>query len=517
MSKTEAGKEAKTIQVKCPADGKVIGEVKAYDVEEALEILERVKEARSKWAALSHPGRRWRMRAFLEVLYRRHAEVAELLSRETGKSIYEAYLFEVIPLMHLTAYFAKKAEKILQPKRIQISVFMNRASYIHYKPRGVVFVISPWNFPLSIPFGEVVMALMAGNGVLIKPASRTPLIALKMAELMREAGFDADLVRVIPGPGRMASGVLERGEVNYVNFTGSTQVGRKVAQIAGKRLIPSSMELGGKDPAIVCADANLGRAAKSVVWGAFANSGQVCASVERVYVVQSIYDAFVDRVVELTKALRQGHPLENPDVDMGSMTDRAQLEVVAQQVEDALERGARALTGGRRSPKGEMFYEPTVLVDVDESMPVVRDETFGPVLPIMRVDDEEEAIARSNDSRFGLDAYVYTRDSHKARRLAERLQAGTVIVNDALMTHAFPETPWGGVKESGMGRVHSDDGLRDLCEPRHVNYELISMPNPVWHPYSEKKAKQFLAAFDVIHREGGAKDKLRAAWKMITG
>ncbi len=511
----DQGKRGSVISVFCPADGSLIGEVRSYETGEALEILDKVKVAQKAWADLSQQGRIWRIKAFLETLYRNAEDIAQHLSRETGKSLYESYLFEIIPLMHLTAYFAKNTERILEPKRINISVFKNRASYIHYKPRGVVFVISPWNFPLSIPFGEVVMALLAGNGVLLKPASLTPLIALKMAELFRESGLDPDLLRVIPGPGRMASEVLKRGDIGYVNFTGSTEVGRGVASIAGERLIPSSMELGGKNPAIVCADADLDKTARSIVWGAFSNSGQICASVERVYAVSTIYQGLVEKIVEITESLRQGHPIEDVDVELGSMTDEGQLELVSRQVEDAVEKGATVLTGGRRGSKKGLFYEPTVLVGVDESMEVMREESFGPLLPIVEVQTEEEAVRKSNDSEFGLNAYVFTRDGDKGKRIAECLEAGTVMVNDVLMTHAFPETPWGGVKKSGMGRVHSDKGLRDLCEARHVNHELISLPNPVWYPYSLKKAKRFLSAFDMIHREGDTLDKLRAVWKMV--
>jgi succinate-semialdehyde dehydrogenase/glutarate-semialdehyde dehydrogenase len=507
----------KKLQVLSPADGAKLGVVETVSLDDALRMAQHVRDAQRTWARQSHAFRRERMLRFLDVLSRRAGEVAELLSRETGKPLYESYLFEIIPLMHLTAYFAKRAERVLRPRRIRVSVFRNRMSYVHYKPRGVVFVISPWNFPLSIPFGEVVMGLLAGNGVLLKPASRTPLIALKLKELFDEAGFDPNLLEVMPGPGSMASEVIDSGQVDYVNFTGSTQVGRRVGAIAGKHLIPHSMELGGKDPAIVCGDADLDRAARSIVWGAFANSGQICAAVERVYVVPEIHDAFVERVVELTRTLRQGNPLGGDEIDIGSMTDPAQVETVIYQIEDAVEKGARALTGGRRAREGELFFEPTVLVDVTDEMIVTFEETFGPVMPIIKVEDEEEAVLRANSSRYGLNAYVFTKDQKKGRRIAERLEAGSVIINDTLMTHAFPETPWGGVKESGMGRVHSDEGLRELSECRHVNYELVPLANPVWYPYSRKKAYRFLAAFEFLDRKVGLTEKIDAARRFLRG
>jgi succinate-semialdehyde dehydrogenase/glutarate-semialdehyde dehydrogenase len=510
-------KEARLLEVFNPADGEKIGAVEKIGSDEAMRRLKRVQAAQKIWGARSHGQRKKQVRAFLELLYKKADEVAELLSRETGKPLYEAYLFEVIPLMHLTAYFLKRVEKILKPQRIHVSVFRNRVSYVHHKPRGVVLVISPWNFPLSIPFGEVVMALLAGNGVLLKPASRTPLIALKMAELFVEAGLDPELVSVMVADGRTASTVIDSGEVNYVNFTGSTQVGRRVGALAGKHLIAHSMELGGKDPALVCADADLDKAARSVVWGAFANSGQICASVERVYVHRDVCERFVEKVVVHTRALRQGAPLGGGEVDLGAMTDPAQAETVSAQLADAVEKGARLLTGGQRFGHAGLFFAPTVLVDVNEEMQVMREETFGPLLPIAPVDSIEEGIRRANDSPYGLNAYVFTRDARAGRHIAEQLEAGTVIVNDTLMTHAFPETPWGGVKESGMGRVHSDDGLRELTEARHVNYELFSLANPVWFPYSRPKARRFLAAFDLLDRQNGLHGKISSLWKLLRG
>jgi succinate-semialdehyde dehydrogenase/glutarate-semialdehyde dehydrogenase len=451
------------------------------------------------------------------VLYRHKAEVARLLSQETGKTLTESFLFEIVPVMHLTGYFAKRAGKILKPKKISISVFKNRASIIHHKPRGVVLVISPWNFPMSIPMGTVVMALLAGNAVILKPASLTPLTARKMRDLFDEAGLDPDLFQVVTGPGRLASQIIEDGSIDYVNFTGSTAVGRNVAQRCAAKFIPYSMELGGKDPAIVRADADLEKAARAIVWGAFANAGQVCASVERVYAHASVYDELVRRVVALTRQLRQQNPLDHPDTDVGSMTDPSQIEVIEKQLLDAVRGGARVLTGGKRAAAGSNFFEPTVVVDVDESMDIAREETFGPVVPIMKVSDDDEAIVRANQSRYGLNAYVFTRNAREGRRVADQLEAGTVMVNEVLMTHAFPETPWGGVKDSGVGFVHSDEGLKELTQPHHVNYALFSITNPAWYPYSEDKTQRFLAAAELVHRKNGISGKAKALWNLITG
>lgn len=496
------------IEIFSPTDGKKVGEVKSYSFEEARTKLAEVRKAQKVWGQTSLTHRRDKLLAFLEALYRHADELAELITLETGKTRYEASLFEIAPMTHLISYFANKAEKILKPRKISISVFKNRASYIHYKGRGVVLVISPWNFPMTIPIGEVVIALMAGNGVLLKPASLTPLIAVKIRELFDEAGIDEKLFQVIPGPGHMASKLIEEG-VDYVNFTGSTDVGKKVAEICGRNMIPCSMELGGKDPAIVCADANLAAAVKSVVWGAFSNSGQICASVERVYVHESLYDLFVEKATHITKALCQGNPTKNSDIDIGAMTDSKQIEVIEKQIEDAVKRGGKIITGGKRAKCGDMYFEPTIITDVDENFLVVKEESFGPILPIMKFKNEQEAIAKANDSIFGLTAYVFSQDVTRAKKIAEQLDAGTVTINDVLVTHSYPETPWGGVKESGLGRVHSDDGLRDLSIAYHVNYNTISMDNPLWYPYSVEKIKMFISGAELMHRRLSISEKIK--------
>lgn len=510
-------KKKDVIEVLSPLTQKKIGEVKAYSIEEAREAIQRAREAQKYWGDLPLRERCKRLRDFADVLFENAEEVARLIVLESGKTLYEAYMFEIIPVLHLIAYFTRNAERILAPKKISISVFKQRASYLHYRPRGTMLVISPWNFPLSIPAGEVIMGLIAGNAVILKPASLTPLIALRLRELFDTAGFNKDIFQVITGHGALGSQMIETGLVNYVNFTGSTRVGREVAALCGRLLIPCSMELGGKDAAIVCRDADIDAAARSVVWGAFANSGQICASIERAYVHESIFDEFVQKAVEITKGLRQANPLEDENADIGAMTDKNQIKVVERHIEEARAKGAIILAGGRGSSVGDMFFEPTIMINVEDSFTACCEETFGPVLPIMKFKTEDEAIERANNSPYGLTACVYTRDPQRARKIAERLEAGTVMINDALMTHAFPETPWMGVKESGTGRVHSDDGLRDLCQVYHVNYDTIPMKNMVWYPYSREKLNRFFAMVGLIDRGGGINKKIKALKNLISG
>ena len=367
-----------------------------------------------------------------------------------------------------------------------MKLYVHKWSHVEFRPRGVVYVISPWNFPFAIPTGEILMALIAGNTVIHKPASLTPLIALKTEELLREAGVPEDAYRVIPASGRVASTLIGPG-VDYVNFTGSTEIGRQVAETCGKYLLPCSMELGGKDPTIVLEDADIERAANAVVWGSFCNSGQVCASVERVYIPRAIFDDFVDRVVKKTEKLRQGDGAD-PNIDVGAMTDKGQLAIVAQQVADARKAGATIHTGGEPVEGPGQFYPPTVLSNLTDDMSIVHDESFGPVLPLLAYDTVDEAVQRANDSCFGLTASVFGKDERRAQEVASRVEAGTVMLNDVLFTHALAETPWAGVKESGTGRVHSDEGLRDLCMRIHVNGNRIPAlrREPVWYPYSSQ-------------------------------
>jgi acyl-CoA reductase-like NAD-dependent aldehyde dehydrogenase len=324
--------------------------------------------------------------------------------------------------------------------------------------------------------------LAAGNAVVLKPSEFTPLIALKARELFDRAGLPEDLFRVVVGKGATGAALIE--SVDMVVFTGSVPTGRKIARACAERLIPCILELGGKDPAVVLKDANLDRAARTIAWGAFANSGQVCASVERVYVEREVAQPFQEKVLEFTKTLRQGDPAQGM-VDLGAMVTQPQLDKVTAQVQQATAGGAQVLTGGTPLPGPGRFYPPTVITGVAPDMDLMREETFGPVLPITIVDSEDEAVRLANDSPFGLSAYVFGQRGH-AERVADRLMAGTVIVNDVLYTHGLPETPWGGIKTSGLGHVHGLRGLKDLSIQRHINSESLGLPAFWLFPYTDR-------------------------------
>ncbi len=397
----------------------------------------------------------------------------------------------------LVNYFSKQAPRMLAPERIDLHLLRHRRSYIHYAPRGVVGVISPWNFPFSIPMGEVMMAVLAGNGVVLKPSEVTPLIALLGKKLFDDCGLPADLLQVVTGRGPAGAALIDAG-IDYCVFTGSVATGQKVGAACGQRLIPCTLELGGKAPAIVCADADLERTASAIVWGGFANAGQVCASVERVYAHHAVHDELVERIVALTQSLRQGDA-GAAEVDVGAITWDRQLDEVERLVRSAVAAGARIRTGGERASGPGLFYPPTVLTDCEPSMEVMKKEIFGPVIPIMKVGSEAEAIELANDSHLGLLGYVFTKDRRRGKRLAERLEVGTVMVNDVLNTFACPETPWGGLKMSGVGRTHSIIGLRDLCQVRHVNYDRLAPKKELWwYPYSDRKFRVLLRTMKAL-------------------
>ncbi|MBI5499446.1 MAG: aldehyde dehydrogenase family protein [Deltaproteobacteria bacterium] len=485
---------ARSIVVRNPATGEVLGEVPSFTAEEARAAIDRARRAQRRWAKAPLGERAAVVHRFADRLLDRADDVSRKLTRENGKVLQESFQMEVFPVVDLARYFADHAARILEERRIPLHLLKHRKSSIHYKARGVALVIAPWNYPLSIPMGEVVMALLAGNAAILKPASLTPLIARTARELFDEAGLDADLFQVVTGPGSLGSEMIGMG-VDHVSFTGSVETGRRVAELCGRHLVPYALELGGKDPAIVLPDADLDHAAASIVWGGYANAGQTCSSVERVYAHTAIWDGLVERIVERAKELRVGDPLAD-GTDMGPMTDPNQLLVVERHVGDARAGGARVLAGGTRADRPGQFYLPTVLVDVADRMDVVRHETFGPVLPLMRCETVDEAIDRANDSTYGLNAYVFSSDVAAARDVADRLEAGTVMINETLITHAAPETPWSGVKSSGVGFVHSDDGLRQLGVAAHVNEPVgvAQLKSPFWQPYSHKAYRALLAA-----------------------
>src|SRR5438128_4997693 len=466
-----------TLAVYEPGSGKLLGEVRVATAAQVRETVGAAKAAQAEWARKSFAERREVLLRFKDLLLQRADEFCDHISRENGKTRNESLFMEVLPVADATHYYANNAHKLLKDEKLSLHMFPHKKSYLRFYPRGVIGLISPWNYPFSIPTGDAVAALMAGNAVVVKPSEYTPIIMEKTRALFEEAGLPRGLFAVVQGKGDVGAALIASG-VNMIVFTGSVATGKKVNLAAAEQMIPCVLELGGKDPAIVLADADLDSAAKKIAWGAFANSGQTCASVERVYVHESVAKPFTEKVVALARKLRQGEPNQY-DVDVGAMTTQMQVEIVRRPLEDARQRGAKLLTGGeiQLTPDGARFVQPTVLTDATPEMAIVREETFGPMLPIMTYRTEEEAVRLANDSTYGLSAYVFTRDRARAERIANQLAAGTVMHNDTLYTHAVPETPWGGVKSSGLGRVHGKYGLRDFCEVRHGHLDGLNLPD----------------------------------------
>jgi acyl-CoA reductase-like NAD-dependent aldehyde dehydrogenase len=476
-----------------PGTGEEIGRAALASAADVKAAVETARLAQPAWASLSY---RQRARVILQarkLVLAERDELALLISKETGKPVAEAMSMEIVPTLDAMHYFATYAAHLLRPQLIDIGQYglMGRSSRIIFRPLGVIGIISPWNFPLATPADEVVMALMAGNAVVLKPSELTPLIALKLGDVFKRAGLPAGLLNIATGDGSTGRALID-ARVDKIMFTGSVATGKRVAEAAARYLTPVVLELGGKDPMIVLADANLKNAARAAVWGAFANSGQACASVERCYVQESVAPRFIEQVVAETRKLKQGLGTET-GIDVGAMSNENQLQIVADHVDDAKRLGAQVLTGGQRSSNLDgLFYEPTVLTNVNHHMAIMRDETFGPVLPLMTFKTEAEAIELANDSLYGLTASIWTKDIAKGKRMAERIEAGTVMVNEVVYTHGVAQTPWGGIKDSGYGRTHGRMGLLELVHPQHIHVNRISfLPDLWWFGYSPRASKLF--------------------------
>ena len=460
--------EGEGIPVENPATGEVIATVPDLDAAAVADLARRAREAQPAWEAVGFEGRARILLRAQKWLLDNADRVTQTIMSETGKTWEDAQLAEVSYGGAAFGFWAKNAEEYLADERVKsASVFVKGKKLIlRYRPLGLIGVIGPWNYPLTNSFGDCIPALAAGNSVILKPSEITPLTSLLLAEGLRECGLPEDVFQVATGRGATGGALIE--EVDMIMFTGSTRTGRKVAEAAARRLIPCSLEMGGKDPMIVLSDADLERAANVAAYWSMQNSGQTCISIERVYVEAPVYDQFVSKVTDKVRALRQGRPGGPGTVEVGSMTFPPQVDVVEDHVNDAVAKGARVLVGGHRGSGPGHFYEPTVLVDVDHSMKIMQEETFGPTLPIMKVSDADEAVRLANDSPYGLGASVLTKDTAKGEAIARRIQAGAVDVNDAVMNYAALELPMGGIKASGLGSRHGAGGIRKYCSQQAI-------------------------------------------------
>jgi acyl-CoA reductase-like NAD-dependent aldehyde dehydrogenase len=491
------------IDVENPATGETIASVPAVSVDEVEGIVARARAAQPAWEALGFEGRAEILRRAQKWVLDNADRVARTIVSENGKAYEDALMAEVSYAAGAFGFWAKKAPKYLADEKIRSSspFVLGRKLVVRYAPVGVVGVIGPWNYPLTNSFGDCIPALAAGNSCVLKPASLTPLTSLFMAEGLRECGLPEDVFLVAVGGGDVGSELIDH--VDAVMFTGSTEVGRKVMERAAKTLTPVGLELGGKDPMLVLADADLERAANAAVHYSMQNGGQTCISIERVYVEEPVYDEFVAKVEGKLRELRVGVPGGPGEVDMGAITSPPQMDLIDGHVKDALAKGARALVGGRRGAGPGDFYEPTLLVDVDHSMECMTEETFGPTLPVMKVRDADEGVRLANDSPYGLQASVWTKDAAKGERLARMIEAGVVCVNDAQINYVALELPMGGWKDSGLGARHGPDGIRKYTKRQALLITRLA-PKRDLHmlPYKARTTKMLERMLRLVYGRG---------------
>ncbi len=498
-----------------PATGELVAEFEPATAQQVEAAVAGARSAQPGWNEIGLERRARILGNFQRLLEDRKSALAQVITRETGKPVVEGLVSEILVVLDTARFCRNQAVPLLVEEAVPHGnwALKTKSGRIRREPYGVIGIIAPWNYPFAIPATESLAALVAGNAVVLKPSERTSCTALALRDLFSEAGVPGDVFQVVVGDGITGSALIH-SSIDKLVFTGSLRTGRQIAQAAASRLLPVVLELGGKDPMLVLEDADLEVASSGAVWGAFTNAGQACLSVERCYVDRSLYEPFLAACVRKTRRLRIGNGQAAP-IDVGPMIGEHEVQSVESQVADAVSRGARVLAGGARLPElGSNFYAPTVLADVTHDMRVMREETFGPVLPVMAFASESEAIRLANDCEYGLGASIWTRDRRRGERLAGHIHAGTVMVNDAVSCFGIAEAPHGGFKMSGLGRTHGKWGLEEMVRVKYVDSDRMPGRKKLWwYGYGEAFQTEGLIDLMFARRVG---HRLRGAWKFLT-
>jgi len=495
MVATQTARE--TVQSIDPATGVVRGQFERTSTTAVAGLVARARAAQAEWAKRSVAERCALIGKLKKTMLEQRDRLAETVVRESGKPRVEALFADVFVSLDTAEYLAKQGKKLLRGEKVKhhSTVAKAKSGMLLYEPLGVVAIISSWNYPLAIPMSQIIPALAAGNGVVCKTSDFTPECGELIGKLFRQAGFPGDLVTIVQGGGEVGQALIE-AHPDKVFFTGSVFTGKHVAEACARHLLPSVLELGGKDAMMVLGDADLDVASSAAVWGSFSNCGQVCLSVERLFVEESVSEEFIRRCVEKTQKLRMG-PGSDPGTEIGPLIRPQHVQRMSDLIAEAVAKGAKVVWGGRARPDlGANFFEPTILTGVDGTMQLFQDETFGPIMAIRVVKDAEEALARANDSEFALAASVWTLDADRGKDMARRLKAGTVMVNDVMSGFAIAEAPHGGSGLSGWGRAHGKAGLLEMVNVKYVDFDwLKGVEKPWWYRYGaelEKAAEAFL-------------------------
>jgi succinate-semialdehyde dehydrogenase/glutarate-semialdehyde dehydrogenase len=494
-----------------PATLKSLGDVYLASSEECQKAIQAAKNAFPVWKALPAAERGRIFKRAKQILLQKKDEIARLISIEKGSPLAESHSVEVLGSLEALDYYSQKSKDPLKAKKAKHSVilFLHKKSSFQFQPLGPTLIISPWNFPFLIPIYDIMSALAAGNTVVLRPSTTTPFTALMIGKIFLEAELPEGVLNIINCKVEQAEQMITNPDIQNVMFTGSTETGKRIMELSSRNLTNTVLELGGKDPMLVLEDADLERASRGAVWAAFMNCGQSCGSIERAYVAEEISAEFTERVLELTKQLKVGDPLES-GIDIGPMASIGQLQTVKDHIEDARLKGAHVLYGGEK-PRDYTgyFIMPTVLTGVNHTMKIMSEETFGPVLPIMTFSSLNEAAALANDTPFGLTASIWTKNKKLASRLAERLDAGSITINDHMFSFVEPGAIWGGIKGTGIGRSHGPYGSLNLVNIKYVSHDFHKKKTQLWwFPYDQKFPQLLDRALTLFHHDC-IKDKVK--------